>query len=354
MTSWQELTTGLISKMIKLKSLLKVNYNLLIIILLLYISEGAKIPMELTANDLPETIGKWTRADSVQIIDATNIFDYMDGGGELYLAYRFNHLKVYEYNAKNQISILVEIYFMETPDDAFGLLSLDWGGEPLDLYPARSIQRKSTIAPSSRALYGSGLLRISADNLYIRIIASLETAESREAVLTLGRSLIKKDSNQNEPDLIRLLPDSASTGWSLRNDRIGYFRSHLVLNSLFYLSHQNILNLNHSTEAVTASYEKLMDNKENRKIQLLLIKYIEAGQAQQALAHFNKVYLPEQHKFSDPQVIFDDSFNFYQIEDGWLGYKLQEQYLVLVFMCPDVKIGINLINNIPFNKHHRE
>lgn len=29
---------------------------------------------------LPKTVGLWTRADSPKIVDASNIFDYMNGG----------------------------------------------------------------------------------------------------------------------------------------------------------------------------------------------------------------------------------------------------------------------------------
>ncbi len=57
----------------------------------------------------------------------------MNGGGELYLAYRFDRLDVYHYEAKGQNKILVEVYQMKTTDDAFGLLSLDWGGGPVIL-----------------------------------------------------------------------------------------------------------------------------------------------------------------------------------------------------------------------------
>jgi hypothetical protein len=89
-----------------------------------------------SAENLPRTLGAWTRSDSAEIIDESNIFDYMNGAGELYLAYRFDHLDVYEYTSEQQDDILVEVYVMHTSDDAFGLLSLDWGGEPATFSPS--------------------------------------------------------------------------------------------------------------------------------------------------------------------------------------------------------------------------
>jgi hypothetical protein len=90
------------------------------------------------------------------------------------------------------------------------------------------------------------------------VLAYRETPESREAVLALGQAIAANRPTSADPHLLQVLPQTISTGWKLRNDRIGYFRSYLVLNSLYYLSHQNILNLDHSTEAVTAPYENAL------------------------------------------------------------------------------------------------
>ena len=141
--------------------------------------------------NLPKTIGVWTQSDSIRIIDASNIFNYMNGAGELYLGYCFNHLEVFEYTAENQPKITVEIYSMKTSDDAFGLLSLDWGGEPILFNQSAASKADSNIAPSSRALYGRGLLRVWSDNNYCRILASRETTESREAINELHRQNLK-------------------------------------------------------------------------------------------------------------------------------------------------------------------
>jgi hypothetical protein len=78
---------------------------------------------------LPKQAGPWVRPDGPRRITEETIFDYMDGAGELYLAYRFEHLDVYEYSTPEQRlgTLNVELYWMKSPDDAFGLLSNDWG-----------------------------------------------------------------------------------------------------------------------------------------------------------------------------------------------------------------------------------
>lgn len=305
--------------------------------------------MELEANEinLPRTIGDWTRPDHSQTIDSTSIFEYMNGAGELYLSYGFNHLEVYEYTADNHKSILVELYFMKTSDDAFGLLSLDWGGESVTYNHSPVNQETYTIAPPDRALYGKGLLRIWSNNIYARVMAEYETPDSREAVLSLGRTIVANRKNPPQPKLLNILPQTIGSDWKLRNDRISYFHSHLVLNSLYYLSHQNILNLDLSTEAVTASYEKA--NKEDfKRVQFLFVKYPDSIQARQALIKFHKAYLPER-KIDLIKGSAIENPNFYKIEDGWLGYNLHGLCIALVFECPDRKSAQNILKQTQIN-----
>lgn len=297
---------------------------------------------------LPKTSGVWTRPDSLQMIDSTNIFEYMNGAGELYLGYRFQHLEVYEYTSDHSNSILIELYFMETSDDAFGLLSLDWGGEPVFFDPSAENKAKHAIAPESRALYGGGLLRICSDNIYVRIMAYQETSESKAAVLALGRAITTNRTNTPEPALLNILPAAISSDWTLRNDRIGYFRSHLVLNSLYYLSHQNILNFDLSTEAVIAPFENVSDSENKKRVQFILVKYASAEYARQALNHFLEAYLPEyKNNFTADSAV--QSSMFFKIEDGWLGYKLDAECVALIFECPGQETARIMINQIEFN-----
>jgi hypothetical protein len=297
--------------------------------------------------ELPKTVGVWKRPDSPRVVDASNIFQYMNGAGELYLGYRFKNLEVYEYKADGQESIVAEIYFMETPDDAFGLLSQDWGGEPVDLKSSRPAAMKTSRAPIIRALYGAGLLRISSGNIYARIMAYLETPESKEAVLSLGRAVAADDKYFDEPGLFSILPGEVMEDWKLQRNQIRYFRSHLVLNSFYYLSLQNILNLDLTTEAVTATYEKTGVEK-SKRARVLFVKYAAPEKASQALDLFRKSYLPEHHRVN-AKTFTNEEPAFFQVEDGWLGYRLKSECIVFVFKCPDEKSARAMINGIRFD-----
>ena len=327
------------------KLFIVVCFCLLAFILISFIPDQAGGKMQKSKLTLPKLVGLWTRPESPQIVNAKNIFDYMDGAGELYLGYRFDHLESYEYKARNQQSILVELYFMKTSDDVFGLLSLDWGGEPVDLGQSLLTNATAESLFWPRALYGEGLLRLWSDTLYARIMAYQETPESKEAVLILGRSIVKDRGNPPRPDLLKNLPGSFRPDWMLRKDRTSYFRSHLVLNSLYYLGQENMLNLDLTSEAVTSPYEGKDSSGGKIRIQFLLMKYPDQKRARDALAHFHRAYLPE-FPFQAKSGSLRSIVNMFPIEDGWLGYKLQNNTIAFIFECPDKETAKTIIEQI--------
>jgi len=295
--------------------------------------------MEINTIALPKSVGLWTRSPSPQKIDATNIFKYMNGAGELYLGYRFKNLNVYQYTSKTEDEILVELYFMENSDDAFGLLSLDWGGEPVVLADgALPPQGDSSI----RALYGAGLLRIWLGNLYARVMTFRETGESKKAVLNLGKAIAAHRDTPAEPALLKKISSDAGLNWRIRKDRLSFFRSYLALNSIYYISHENILNLDLDTQAVIVPYEKKTDTKEIIRCHFLLTKYKDDKLALKALNRFHKAYLPEHQVKLGGGPVKDQVHNF-KIEDGWLAYKLIGNHLAIVFQSPDMESAKRII-----------
>jgi hypothetical protein len=239
-----------------------------------------------------------------------------------------------EYSAEKQQNILVELYFMKSSDDAYGLLSQDWGGVPQNL--GQSIERplSGNNAPRFRSLYGKGLLRIWSNNIYARVLAFLETPVSKKVVLKLGRLIVAGRESTSPPGLLDLLPADFGSDWKIRKNTIVYFRSHLVLNSFYFLSHQNIFNLNHSTEACYSEYEQHPQKGKRTTFHLLLIRYTSAGEAQVALNQFINIYLPDYKKIQ-PDTDSKKAKKIVQIEDGWMGYGLKNKFLICIFGCPD-------------------
>ena len=297
---------------------------------------GAVGSMNPTRPELPKTVDAWSRHDAPRTITAETIFKYMNGAGELYLGYRFDCLEVLEYSSANQNNILVELYYMQTSDDAFGLLSLDWGGESIVLDGPRAETASVSDLSSITALYGAGLLRLRADRIYARIMAYRETPASKKAVLALGKAIAAGRKHPTAPDLVKIPAPKIGSAWRLRKDRLSYFRSYLVLNSIYFLSSENILELGHATEAVTAPYEATSQKESGirQRCQFLLVKYEKSELARQALRHFHQVYLPD-HTDTLGQIAAMKKPEIFKLEDGWLAYKQINEYLLIIFECPD-------------------
>ncbi len=323
-------------------------FLLVIALFVLSPTNGASADRIAVNMNLPETVDAWTRSDPARIIDSSTIFGYMNGGGELYLAYGFDHLEIFEYKAPQRDDVVVEVYVMHNADDAFGLLSLDWGGEPLTLAPSIGSPTKATVAPPYRALYGMGLLRLSAANIYARVLTYRETPEARKAIISLGRAIAANLKAPDEPELLSALPLAIGSDWELRRDRIGYFHTHLVLNSLYYVSHQNILDLSHDTMVVAAPYDATNGSSAGKRSQLLFIAYPSPVRASQGLDHFHDAYLPEHKKDTSGGSSLTRS-SYFKIEDGWIGYRLGGKHLAVVFGCPDRKSARMFMEHVALN-----
>jgi hypothetical protein len=65
--------------------------------------------------------------------NAEELFDYMNGGAELYLEFRYAGVQVKEFGNDSGDYLTVEIYAYAEPWDAFGIFSVDTTGTPMDL-----------------------------------------------------------------------------------------------------------------------------------------------------------------------------------------------------------------------------
>jgi len=127
----------------------------------------------------------------------------------------------------------------------------------------------------------------------------------------------------------------------------------LVLNSIYYLSHENILDLDLSTEAVIAPYEHTSNSGDPKRSQFLLVQYENLERARKALNHFHGAYLPEYKK----QTVTGSAANgtrLFRLEDGWLAYKQFGKYIAIVFECPDQESARTIIQKNESNLLKKE
>jgi hypothetical protein len=312
----------------------------------------SNLPESDSELNLPDKVGRWNRDDEPLVVTDKSIFDYMDGAGELYLGYRFCRLDVYTYKSKDEDEIVAELYWMKSSDDAFGLLSQDWGGEPQGLASHNLEKQPLPVDKFPQAVYGAGLLRIWSNNLYARVMTTQENALSRDVVMAIGRAIVAGRTSSSPPKLLGVLPAGVKGLWTQRSDRLCFLRSHLVMNSVYFLSTENLLDLGPQVEAVSTVFDLASDKDPRPAVRLLLVRYSGPEEAQKALVHFMNIYLPEKAKTPAPGV--PKSSDYFRIEDGWLGYQKSGRHLILVFECPDRETATSFIDACTNNLHIAE
>jgi len=151
----------------------------------------------------------------------------------------------------------------------------------------------------------------------------------------LGQAIAGGRSTPPRPALIRSLPTRVGSRFFLRPDRVTFLRSHLVLNSVYFLSSENLLDLGPDCEVAATTYGQGPEKTTGKAkpVRALLARYANEASAAKALHHFREIYLPEKSKGPNASVIGDTGV--VAIEDGWMGFARSGRSLALVFEAPD-------------------
>jgi len=81
-------------------------------------------PMELHQL-LPREFSGWEATGSGVVYDRDTLFDYIDGGAELYLAYDFRRMLACRFERDGHPAIVADVFDMGSSEDAFGVFSTE-------------------------------------------------------------------------------------------------------------------------------------------------------------------------------------------------------------------------------------
>jgi hypothetical protein len=191
------------------------------------------------AGGLPAKIGEWKRPAAPNVYDRNSLFDYIDGGAELYLAFDFVKATTFEYSAGKEDLIKVDIFEMQKAWGAFGAFA--HGRESI----ATEVGQGSE--------YTSGLLTFWKDRWYVSVLGYPETESKRKAVYEIAGAIAALIPGIGEtPALLRALPKQGLVAASART-----FHHHALQNDYAFVSHENVLGIGPGqAEAVLARYRK--------------------------------------------------------------------------------------------------
>ena len=233
---------------------------------------------------IPKQVLDWKASGEDAVYDRKTLYDYMDGGAEVYLAFDFRQVFVRKYADAEENEIVLDIYDMGSPAEAFGMFSCDRQD------PEAGIGQGSE--------YGPGLLRFWRGRYFVSIMVSGNEDKAEKAVLDLGKAvapLLGPDGAP--PDMIKLLPAAG-----LIAEKTAYFHNNVHLSNRYFISSENVLNLDEKTECVFAEYNDpvgaadpvVADNPvvAEGAARLLVVRYPDASRARAAAASFLKAVLP--------------------------------------------------------------
>ena len=205
---------------------------------------------------VPKSIDGWKSEGGDGTYNRKDLYDYIDGEAEVYLAYAFREAFTRGFVQEGQPAITVDLFDMGTPSDAYGIFSFE--------------RESGDVGIGTDSEYSSGLLRFWKGNYFVSILADQETPESKSAVMSLGSAIASNIKEAGErPKIIGLLPEQGLNKISIR-----YLHVKASLDYQYYLWDKNILNLSPKTEVVLAKYQ---DGS-----RLMLVRYPQASQAQAA------------------------------------------------------------------------
>jgi hypothetical protein len=221
------------------------------------------------AGMLPPDLLGWNAVKTIPLAVPADLYSYMDGGAELYLSYGFREAISRTYVKQGQPEVVVELYDLSEPRNAFGVFSHARETENLHL--------------GQGACSIPGAVFFWKDKYYISISSWESAAESDDFTLALGRHIDKEITRTgNIPDLVNLLPEEGLVPFGYL-----YFHHYVWLNSYFYITDANLFKIDDGTNALVARYE---DNDQRRY--LLLIEYQDPGTTGEAFAAFAKEFFP--------------------------------------------------------------
>ncbi len=248
------------------------------------VAPGAAMPENQAPVKLQNLIkapAGWSASGYHGYYTSENLHDYLNGGAERYLGYGFQELYMREYlgGPQGKSRIIVELYRMDSPANAYGIFSSDRAG-------------RNPGSVGVEAVLGEHLLQFYQREYFVRILDIDLVGGLKSGLLEFGRLIARtlpSADDHNVPELVGRLPAE-----KLIKSSLIYFHTQNSLNSLIYLGEENILGLGPRVEAVSAEYQP-NPRSPSFTVRVILIRYEDEKSCTEGFDNLlrNKPELPE-------------------------------------------------------------
>jgi hypothetical protein len=124
----------------------------------------------------PEITG-WRLSGEIQTFKPETLFEYINGGADLYLAYDFQELRVAEYSNEKKASVIIEIYHHRTPLHAFGI------------YSQERLPDANFLDIGAQAYIETNVLNFLAGPYYVKISSFKTGPDDREILISFAKKI---------------------------------------------------------------------------------------------------------------------------------------------------------------------
>ncbi len=225
------------------------------LVLIVTIMQNTNAQHESLSSLLPDTVYEWEKEGQDQYFKGEELFDFINGGAELYLSYSYKNMVHRDYSTPDKPSVMVDLFDMGMAKDAFGVYS-------------HTRDKNDGLVGQGSQLY-TGALIFWKNNYFVSITSAGSSKETEKAIIEAAKAMAAKIPGKGEkPGIIGLLPQDG-----LVDSKYTYFHHYIWQNAYFFISNDNIFNINDSTDAVIAGYDKGY---------LLLVKYPAAKKTKKA------------------------------------------------------------------------
>lgn len=265
---------------------------------------------------MPGQIKEWTSNEPDKVYSPETLYDYIDGGAELYLSYGMKEVAS-RIVSRDDDEIRIEIFDMVETRNAFGVFT--------------HTRTRNDRMYGQGSQHFTGALIFWKGPYFIAITANDDNESIQSAIKQIAGEIDAKIHIKGElPAIVDLLPDDG-----LEPDGFLYFHHYIWQNAYYYISNDNFLNIDSNTNAILAKY----GNKENRYY-LLIVQYPDATSAEKAVDSFRE-YFPEKRNSAGQNS-----------DSNWMGAACEQEYLVAVFHASQEDAVTILMQEVE-NKIHK-
>ncbi len=271
------------------------------------------------ASYLPQSgeAGLWQRGDTPQLYEGETLYDYIDGGADIYHEYGFEEVIVQEYKNPEGKEITLEIFKMRTDQGAYGI------------YTFKRSARGKEVELGNEGQIEDYYLNFWKNDFMATLTGFDEEQQTIDGLLEIARALdAKVEAGGETPFLVSLMPQDGIIKQSLK-----YLKGNIGLYNCYMFSPKNIFKFK---EAVKADFE--------RGYQVYIFGYSSKTECNQ---RFNeaKASLRKIDKYRDFKNV-DSAFLCYDEKDVVIFIKPFEEYILLALGSQSENAAIALIDKI--------